>query len=171
MADRHGRAPPIPKEKRSIAMSRLHVALLAAALVSASAVAHEYQLKTLAIDHPFTRATPPGGSVAGAFMAIANQGKDADRLVGVTSPAAAVVQIHEMSMDGAVMRMRLVQGIDLKAGATVQLKPGGFHVMLEGLKQPLKLGDEIPLTLRFEKAGSIDVMVQVEGMGATAHAH
>jgi periplasmic copper chaperone A len=139
-------------------MSRLHVALLAAALVSASAVAHEYQLKTLAIDHPFTRATPPGGSVAGAFMAIANQGKDADRLVGVTSPAAAVV------------RMRPVQGIDLKAGATVQLKPGGFHVMLEGLKQPLKLGDEIPLTLRFEKAGSIDVMVQVEAMGATAHA-
>lgn len=152
-------------------MTRLKLAVLAAALISASTFAHEYQLKTLAIDHPFTRATPPGGSVAGAFMAIANQGKDADRLVGVASPAATSVQIHEMSMDGGVMRMRPVQGIDLKPGTTVQLKPGGFHVMLEGLKQPLKQGDEIPLTLSFEKAGSIAVMVQVEAMGAAAHAH
>ena len=87
-------------------MTRLKLAVLAAALISASTFAHEYQLKTLAIDHPFTRATPPGGSVAGAFMAIANQGKDADRLVGVASPAATSVQIHEMSMDGGVMRMR-----------------------------------------------------------------
>jgi periplasmic copper chaperone A len=152
-------------------MSRLSFALFAAALLSGSAAAHDYQLKALAIDHPFTRATPPGGKVAGAFMAIENRGKDGDRLVGVTSSAAATAQLHEMAMDGAVMTMRPVQGIDLKPGATVQLRPGSYHVMLEGLKQPLKQGDEIPLTLTFEKSGSIDVSVKVEAMGAAFHSH
>jgi copper(I)-binding protein len=145
--------------------------MLTAALVSGGAFAHDYQLKTLHIDHPFSRATPPGAKVAGAFMAIANQGKDPDRLINVASPAAGLVQIHEMAVDGGIMKMRAVQGVDLKPGATTELRPGGFHVMLEGLKQPLKQGDNIPLTLTFEKAGSIDVQLIVEAMGATAHTH
>jgi periplasmic copper chaperone A len=152
-------------------MSRLSLAVLAAALVSGAAIAHDYQLKTLHIEHPFTRATPPGAKVAGAFMAIANQGKDADRLIKVASPAADLVQIHEMAVDGGIMKMRAVQGVDLKPNTTTELRPGGFHVMLEGLKQPLKQGDNIPLTLTFEKAGSINVQLIVEAMGATAHTH
>ena len=150
----------------------MHLAVpVAAALVSGGAFAHDYQLKTLRIDHPFTRATPPGAKVAGAFMTIANQGKDADRLIKVASPAADLVQIHEMAVVGGIMKMRAVQGVDLKPGATTELRPGGFHVMLEGLKQPLRQGDKIPLTLTFEKAGSIEVNVDVEAMGAASHAH
>jgi periplasmic copper chaperone A len=81
------------------------------------------------------------------------------------------VEIHEMAMEGGVMKMRAVKGIDLPPGVKVQLKPGGYHVMLESLKQPLKAGEVIPLTLTFEKAGSIDIKVGVEAMGAVGHAH
>ncbi len=141
------------------------------ALFAGGAVAHDYALKALHIEHPFTRATPPGAEAAGAFLTIDNRGKDADRLVGASSPVAGQVEIHEMAMDGGVMKMRAVKGIDLPPGAKVQLKPGGYHVMLESLKQPLKAGETIPLTLTFEKAGSIDIKVGVEAMGAGAHAH
>jgi len=117
------------------------------------------------------RATPPGAKVAGAFMNIENQGKEADRLVAASSPVAGFVEIHEMTMDGGLMKMRAVKGIDLKPGATVELRPGGYHVMLEDLKQPLKQGDQIPVLLTFEKAGVVEVKVHVEAMGAATHAH
>jgi periplasmic copper chaperone A len=152
-------------------MTRLKLALLAAAFISGAAFAHDYELKSLAIGHPFTRATPPGAKSAGAFLTIANSGKEADRLVGVRSAIAGMVQIHEMAMDGSVMRMREVKGIDIKPGATVALSPGSYHVMLADLKQPLKEGDSFPLTLTFEKAGSIEVKVEVEAMGAGSHMH
>jgi periplasmic copper chaperone A len=152
-------------------MTRFTFALLVAACIAGAAFAHDYDLKTLHIDHPFTRATPPGGQVAGAFMSIENRGKDADRLISVTSPVAGLAQIHEMAMEGGLMKMRAVPGIELKPGSTVQLRPGGYHVMLEALKQPLKQGDEFPLTLTFEKAGSIEIKVAVEAMGAAMHPH
>jgi copper(I)-binding protein len=141
------------------------------ALLADGAVADDFDLKALRIEHPFTRATPPGAQVAGAFLTIDNRGKDADRLVGASSPVAGQVEIHEMAMEGGVMKMRAVKGIDLPPGVKVQLKPGGYHVMLESLKQPLKAGEVIPLTLRFEKAGSIDIKVGIEAMGAGGHAH
>jgi len=147
------------------------VALLAAALACGAAFAHDYQVRMLHVSNPFARATPPGAKVAGAFMSIENQGKEADRLVSITSPAAGVVAIHEMAMNGGVMTMHAVQGIDLKPGATVELRPGGYHVMLEDLKQPLKQGDQIPLLLTFEKAGAMEIKVKVEAMGAAAHTH
>ena len=152
-------------------MSTLKLVLLAAAFVCGTAVAHDFQLKSLVVSNPFSRATPPGAKIAGAFMSIENRGKEADRLVGVTSPVAGLVEIHEMAMDGAVMKMRAVSGIELKPGATLALKPGGYHMMLEDLKAPLKEGDEIPLRLTFEKAGTIDVSVKVEAMGASRHSH
>ena len=105
---------------RRIAMA---VALLAATIVSATALAHDYQVKMLRVSNPFTRATPPGAKVAGAFMSIDNQGKEADRLVSASSPVAGMVEIHEMTMDGGIMKMRAVKGIDLKPGATVELRP------------------------------------------------
>ena len=125
----------------------------------------------LRVSNPFARATPPGAKVAGAFMSIENQGKEADRLVSASSPVAGLVEIHEMAMDGGLMKMRAVKGIDLKPGATVELRPGGYHVMLEDLKQPLKEGDQVPLVLTFEKSGTLEVKVNVGAMGAAAHKH
>ena len=76
-----------------------------------------------------------------------------------------------MVMDGGLMKMRAVKGIDLKPGATVELRPGGYHVMLEDLKQPLKEGDHVPLVLTFEKSGALEIKVNVGAMGAAAHKH
>ncbi len=146
-------------------------ALLALTFVIGTAAAEDYKVKMLRVSNPFTRATPPGAKVAGAFMSIENQGKEADRLVSASSPVAAVVAIHEMTMDGGLMKMRAVKGIDLKPGATVELRPGGYHVMLEDLKRPLKDGEQIPLVLTFEKAGALEVKVNVGAMGAAAHTH
>ena len=151
---------------RSIAFS-----VLAAMLVSGAALAHDYQVKSLRVSNPFARATPPGAKVAGAFMTIKNVGTDADRLVSASSPIAGLVEIHEMAMDGGMMKMRALKGIDLKPGATVELQPGGYHVMLEDLKQPLKQGEQIPVQLTFEKAGVLEIKVHIEAMGAAAHTH
>ena len=100
-------------------------------------------------------------------MSITNKGAAADRLVSASSPAAEKVQIHEMTMQNGVMKMReLPNGLPIEAGKTVSLAPGGNHLMLMGLKAPLKQGDKIPLTLNFEKTGKIDVMLDVQGIGA-----
>ena len=153
-------------------MSRsLAFAVLAAVFVSGTSLAHDYQVKALTVSNPFARATPPGAKVAGAFMTIKNTGPEADRLISASSPAAGLVEIHEMAMEGGMMKMRAIKGIDLKPGATVELQPGGYHVMLEDLKQPLKQGEQIPVKLTFERSGVVEVMVHVEAMGAAAHTH
>jgi copper(I)-binding protein len=145
--------------------------MLATALASGALFAHDYQLRGMHVSNPFARATPPGASVAGAFMSIENQGTESDRLTAVTSPVAGAAALHEMAMDGGLMKMHAVKGIELKPGAKVDLRPGGYHIMLEGLKRPFKQGEEIPLTLTFEKAGAMQISVKVEAMGATAHTH
>jgi copper(I)-binding protein len=147
-------------------MSRLLSACIAFALATTVAFAADFQLKSLDIKQPFARATPPGAKAAGVFMTIENKGKDADRLVSASSPAAGMAQIHEMKMDGGVMQMREINGLEIKPGATVELKPGGYHVMLMDLKQPLRQGDTVALTLKFEKAGSVDVKASIAAMGA-----
>ncbi len=86
--------------------------------------------------------------------------------MSVSSPVAGVAEIHEMRLDAGVMKMRDVGTLEVKAGETVQLKPGGYHVMLSELRQPLKVGDRFPLTLKFENAGAVEVSVWVEEMGA-----
>ena len=146
-------------------------AMLSVMLVSGAAFADDYQVRMLRVSNPFARATPPGAKVAGAFMTIKNQGTETDRLVSASSPVAGLVEIHEMAMDGGMMKMRALKGIDLKPGATVELQPGGYHVMLEDLRQPLKQGDQVPVKLTFEKAGVLDIKVNVERMGAAAHTH
>jgi periplasmic copper chaperone A len=146
-------------------MSRFLSAFIALVLASAVAAA-DFQLKALGIKGPFARATPPGAKTAGAFMTIENQGDNADLLVSASSPLAGAVEIHEMRMDGEMMRMREIRDLEIKPGATVALRPGGRHLMLLDLKQPLKQGDVVPLTLRFEKAGSVEIRVSVESMGA-----
>jgi len=120
----------------------------------------------LEIENAWARATPPGAAVAGGYFAIRNKGAVADRLVGVSSPASARVEIHEMAMEKDVMRMREVKGIDVPAKKSVELKPGGYHLMLIELKAPLKPGDKLPLTLRFEKAGEVKAEIAVGAMTA-----
>ncbi len=142
---------------------------IAASLIACAAGARDYQLSTLAIEQPFARATPPAAEVGGAYMTIDNKGAAADRLVRVSSPAAGQVQIHSMAMDGNVMRMHEIAGLDLPAGKSVALKPGGLHLMMLGLRHPLTEGSRIPMTLTFEHAGTIDIEVVVQSMTADMH--
>ena len=101
-------------------------------------------------------------------ITITNTGTTPDRLVSAKSAAAGAVQVHEMKMEGNVMRMREVDGgLAIAPGATVTLAPGGLHIMLMGLKAPLRQGEKVPLTLVFEKAGSIDVELAVMPLGAS----
>jgi copper(I)-binding protein len=136
------------------------------------ATAHDYILQELRIDHPFARATPPGAQSGGIYLTIENRGTSKDRLVRVASPAAASVELHSMTMDGSVMRMRAIAGLDIAPGATVTLGSAGYHVMLVGLVRPLVVGDRIPVTLTFENAGAVDVTAFVEAMtpgGSATH--
>lgn len=98
----------------------------------------------------WARATVQGQTATGAFMTLTS--KEGARLLGAASAAAGVVEVHEMAMEGNVMRMRAVKSIDLPAGRAVEFKPGGFHVMLMDLKRPLAAGDKITLDLRIELA-------------------
>ena len=145
------------------------IAVATALALAGTAAAHDYALQRLRLDHPFARATPPGARSGGVYMTIDNRGTTPDRLVRVASPAATSVELHSMAMDGNVMRMRAVDGIDIPAGGKVTLGTSGYHVMLVGLARPLTTGDKFPLTLTFEKAGSVDVSVLVEPLTAAAH--
>jgi hypothetical protein len=99
-------------------------------------------------------------------MVISTSGNEADQLIGATSPVAATVELHTHVMEGDVMRMRPVKAIEVNAGEPAVLKPGGLHVMLIGLRAPLKQGASFPLTLTFAKSGTVTVNVDVEGPGA-----
>jgi periplasmic copper chaperone A len=125
-----------------------------------------------AVDAPWARPTAPGAKVGGAFMTLVG-GKDADRLLAGSSPAAAAVELHTHVMDGGVAKMRAVPAIEVPAGGRVELKPGGLHIMLINLKAPLKAGETVPLKLRFEKAGEVEVKVAVAAQapgGQSGHA-
>lgn len=120
----------------------------------------------------FTRATLPGAKVGGGYISITNEAKEADRLIGGSSPVAARVEVHEMKMDGEVMKMRkLADGVKIPAGGTIELAPGGMHLMLLEIKQPLKQGEDVPVTLEFEKAGKVELKLHVEAAGATSTGH
>jgi len=147
---------------------------LAGILSATAATAQEFQLGALKIDQAWSRPTAPGQSTGGAYLSVNNTGATGDRLLGGSSPAAARVEVHEMRMDGNVMRMRELTALDLPAGKRIQLAPGVLHLMLIDLKAPLKFGDKVPLKLRFEKAGEIDVVLHVQNKpadAAGAHKH
>lgn len=155
-------------------MTLFRFAGLAAALclLAIPASAHDYKLGDLQISQPWTRATASTAPSAGGFLTITNKGAAPDKLIAVKSPAAEMTQIHEMKMEGDIMRMREREGgLEIAPGATVTLAPRGYHLMMMGLKAPLKQGEKVPLTLVFEKAGSVDVELAVEAMGATSAPH
>ncbi len=141
----------------------LSVFLLALTLVAPAAFAHEYSQDQVKVDHPWSRPTPPGTPMGVGYMSISNSGSSDVTLVGATTPRAGHVSIHETSMHDGVMRMQPVKGgLTIPAGATVDLKPHSFHLMLEKLNGPLQEGEKIPLTLNFKGANDMDVMLAVE---------
>ena len=133
--------------------------LLASAFASAS-FAQTPGGPVISVHDAWTRPANPGVNAAG-YLLITNKGRTADRLVAAESPIATTVSIHQSQTVGGVTSMRAVDGIPVRAGQTVTLAPGGFHLMLEGLKRPLKVGDRAPLTLSFVKAGVVRTILVV----------
>jgi copper(I)-binding protein len=158
--------------RRYAALLVLVTALVGAAvLLSRQARGEDYSAGALRIGNPWTRATPKGASVAGGYMKITNSGTAPDRLVGGSSEVAGRFEIHSMVVEQGVAKMRPVEaGLEIKAGETVELKPGSFHVMLLGLERPLEKGQKVKGTLEFEKAGRVDIEYTVEALGTTSPA-
>jgi copper(I)-binding protein len=113
------------------------------------------------IEKPWIRATAPGAKSAAGYMTVRNKSAQPDRLVGGASPAAAKVETHIHIRDGEILRMREVKGYDIPARGALELKPGGAHLMLVDIKHPLKEGETVPVTLKFERAGELAVEFHV----------
>ena len=138
---------------------------LLSATVSTVASAHSFQLGDVSVKHPYAMPSAPGSKNGAAYLKhIKNSGKVADQLVSVRTTIANKAEIHEMKMDGDVMKMRAINGIDIPPGAEVSVAKGnakGFHLMLLGLKKPLKDGDKFAMWLTFKNAGEVEVEVEV----------
>lgn len=150
---------------------RFHALVFVAVAIicASSASAQQVKIGDLVLDHAWSRATPGGAKVGGGYLIIENKGATADKLIGGSSPVAGKVEVHEMAMNNGVMTMRLVKdGLPIPAGQSVKLAPGGYHIMLMELKAPLKKGEKIPVTLKFEKAGEVMVTLDVQDIGATS---
>lgn len=132
------------------------------------AYAGEFTKDNVTIFSPWSRATVPSAKVGGGYFIIENVGAKADRLLSVTADVSDKVEIHEMSMEDGVMKMRQVDGVVIPAQAEVNLKPGALHLMFIGLKGPFVEGKTFPATLHFEKAGDIKVEFEIKNMGARA---
>lgn len=151
--------------------NKLHGVLLLVLLCAGQA-----QAQSVTVKDAWIRGTVQGQNATGAFMEIT--GKSAVRLVGVSSPVAKTAEVHHMTMENGVMKMFPVAGVDVPAGKTVRLAPGGYHVMLMNLQKPLNAGDKVPLKLTFESAGkkreTMDLSVEVrdlKGQPAAQHQH
>ena len=156
---------------------RTLVPALLFAVIASGAQAHDYKVGPITIDHPWTRATPKNAPVAGGYLKITNTGTTPDRLTGGSTEVAKRFEIHEMSMEGGVMKMReLKDGLTIAPGATVELKPGSYHIMMLNLSRPLTKGEKVKGSLTFEKAGKVEIEFAVEAIGgnpagAKKHSH
>ncbi len=173
-------------------MKILRTALLAvfATSLSFSAMAHDHskmgqadpsmseegmepvKAGNLTLINAFSRATLPGAKVGGGYLKIDNAASEPDRLIGGSTPAAERVEVHEMTMNGNVMQMRqLENGLEIPAGGSAELAPGGLHLMFINIVKPLKEGDMIPVTLEFAKAGKVEVQFMVGAANAAGMEH
>lgn len=148
-------------------MQKLFIAAALAAVAAANAHAQ------VTVNDPWVRGTVARQTATGAFMQLLS--REDGRLVGASTPLADRVEIHEMKLENDVMRMRPVEQLMLSAGSPVELKPGGYHLMLMGLKKPLQEGEELPLTLEFQGARTqrqtLELRVPVRGLGAPGSPH
>lgn len=157
----------LPYQERIIMFARMLAAITLAVLGVATVQAHEYTVKDVKVEHPYARATVQAQATGAAYLTLENKGSGLDRLVSVSVPAevAAAAQIHTMSRQGDLMKMREVDGLDLPPATKLEMRPGnGYHIMLIGLKKPLTVGDKVPLTLTFANAGSTEVALLVEAV-------
>ncbi|MBU3587317.1 copper chaperone PCu(A)C [Polynucleobacter sp. 31A-FELB] len=150
--------------KSNTLLNALLLAVMGFGLVG-FAQAQNAKVGSLQIENAYTRSTVPGQMAAGGFMKIENKG-GVDLLVSASSPVAGEVQLHEMAMEGNVMKMRQVKDIPVPAGGAVELKPGGMHLMFMNIKAPLAAGETVPVKLKFAKAGEVEVKFPVNAMGA-----
>jgi periplasmic copper chaperone A len=151
---------------RTIASGIAGMALIAC-LLAAPARASDVKAGDLVISQAWTRATPNGAKIGGGYFTIENKGSAPDRLVGISGDIAGKIEVHEMTTIDGVMKMRPVEkGLAIDPGKTVKLAPAGYHLMMMDLKSPLKQGDRVPVTLEFEKAGKVQVTLDVQGIGA-----
>jgi periplasmic copper chaperone A len=142
-------------------------AAMSAYFLAVPAQAEEVKAGDLVITQAWSRATPGGAKIGGAFLTIENKGSVADRLIGGSGDVSPRVEVHEMATNNGVMTMRpLDKGLVIEPGKTVKLAPGGYHLMMFDLKEPLKQGDKVPITLEFEKAGKVKLSFDVQGVGA-----
>lgn len=142
----------------------------ALSLALPAAAQPEIRAGDLVITQAWSRAAGQGGQGAG-YLTIASRGTAPDRLLAASSPAARRMELHSMIRDGDVMRMRQVPAIDIPPGGTVELRPGGLHLMFIGLGQPLRQGETVPVTLRFERAGEVSLAFAIQAAGARGPAH
>jgi periplasmic copper chaperone A len=151
--------------KNSVIRAAFAAAAFTFALPSMAA-AESFSIGHIVVETPWTRATPGGAKVAGGYLRIVNNGAQADRLIGGTSEIAERFEVHSMEMRDGVARMAPVEGgLEIPAGETVELAPGGYHVMFMGLERPLTEGETVSGTLVFERAGTLEVVYPVAAMG------
>lgn len=137
--------------------------MLAAALLSTSAFAHQFSQGDIKIGHPWSRVSPSTAPVAGAYLTVTNSGTEPDRLTGGSTPIADRIEVHQMTMDDGIARMRpLPDGIEVAPGASVELAPGGIHLMLIKPNQQLIEGSSFKATLEFARAGTVEIEFVVQ---------
>jgi hypothetical protein len=137
--------------------------MLAAMLLSTSAFAHQFSQGDISIGHPWSRFTPTATPVAGAYLTVTNSGSQPDRLTGGSTPIADRIEVHQMTMDDGIARMRpLPDGVEIAAGASVELAPGGIHLMLIKPNQQLIEGSSFKATLEFARAGTVEIEFVVQ---------
>jgi len=147
----------------------LAVILAVAVLTAVPAVAADYDVGSMHITQVWARATPKGAANGAGYMTITNKGVGPDRISCVADDASAQCQIHSMTIENGVMKMRPVEGgLEIKPGETVTLKPGGYHVMFVDLKHALVEGETVKATLKFDHAGTVDVAYPIAAIGAPA---
>ncbi|WP_137129000.1 copper chaperone PCu(A)C [Rhizobium sp. FY34] len=143
---------------------------LAVCTFTGTTFAHEFKVGDIEVDHPYARAMLPGAKVGGGYLKLVNTGSSDDRLVSATAERAGSVELHEMKIDNGVMIMRALEnGVAIPAGATVELKPGSYHVMFMKVTQPFKEGEMVKAKLQFEKAGAVDVEFMVGPAAGNPH--
>jgi periplasmic copper chaperone A len=147
------------------------VLLFALLTLQSTAWSHVHEKGDLQVRHPWSRATPPGATVAVGYMEIRNRGAQPDRLLSVSTPVAKRVEMHVTLREGEVMKMRQVESFEIPARERFALRPGGSHLMLVDIAQQLEKGARFTMTLRFERAGELEIELEVQERGSRHPRH
>jgi len=147
------------------------VALLLVVGQAGLAWPHPHEKNGIEVRHPWSRATPPGAKVGVGYMEIRNTGAQPDRLVAASTPVAKSVEMHVTQREGEVMRMRQVKDFEIPSRERITLRPGGSHLMLVDIVRPLKKGERFTMRVRFERAGEMEVELEVQEQGARHPRH